>query len=118
MASNYLVALQQIAVEMLEQTGIDQQQAEQILQPLMTQSLKNTQENGPINALTGPVARGDVRTLEFHLDAISAKDPKHLALYKELGKVAVELARGQGKLDEVRLRAITALFSDTKPSKQ
>ena len=118
MASNYLVALQQIAVEMLKQAGIEQQQAEQILQPLMTQSLQNTQENGPTNALTGPVARGDVGTLELHLDAISAKDPKHLALYKELGKVAVELARGQEKLDEARLRAITALFSDTRLSEQ
>ena len=57
-------------------------------------------------------------TLELHLDAISAKDQKHLALYKELGKVAVELARGQEKLDEARLRAITALFSDTRLSEQ
>ena len=113
MASNYLVALQQVAVDMLKQASIEQQQADQILLPLMTQSLQNIQNNGSINALTGPVARGDMQTLELHLNAIAAQDAQHLMIYKELGRVAVQLASSQAKLDETTLIAMAALFSDS-----
>ena len=110
-AANYLVALQQVALDMLEQAGIAQQDAEQILQPLMAQSLQNTRQNKPVKALTGPISRGDVATIAKHLDAIAELIPQHTILYQELGKVAVELARQQKHLDETQLAAMMALFA-------
>lgn len=111
LGSNYLAALQQAALEMLEKAGITAPDARQMLQPLMAQSLQNLQSLGPVEALTGPVARGDIQTLTTHLDAITSRDSQHLALYKELGKVALLLARQQARLDETQLAAIAKLFS-------
>ncbi len=112
MGSNYLVALHQVALDMLEQAGINRSQAQQILQPLMTQSLQNTQQFGPTKALTGPIVRGDMETLEAHIEAITTQDPEHLAVYKTLGKVATGLAEQQARLDRDRLKAIAALFTE------
>ncbi len=110
--SNYLVALHQAALDMLKQAGISHSGAQQILQPLMTQSLQNTQQLGPTKALTGPIARGDMDTLEAHIEAITAQNPAHLAVYKTLGQVATGLAKQQAQLDQDQLKAIAALFTE------
>lgn len=113
LGSNYLAVLKQAALDMLEQAGITAPDAKQILQPLMAQSLQNLQNLGPVEALTGPIARGDIQTLTAHLDAITDQDSQHLSLYKELGKVALQLARQQAHLDDARLAAMARLFSTT-----
>ncbi len=111
--SNYLVALQQAALNILEQAGISTPHAKQILQRLMAQSLQNLENLGPVEALTGPIARGDTHTLSAHLDAITNQSPQHQILYEELGKVALQLARQQGRLDDVSLAAMANLFRTT-----
>ncbi len=111
MASNYLVALQQISQDMLAHAGMGAIDTLQILQPLMDQSLLNIRKNGSVNALTGPVSRGDIQTLTKHIDAIAREIPQYLPAYKELGKVAVRIAREQQQLGESRLNEMAALFS-------
>ena len=111
--SNYLAALQQSALDMLDQAGITAPDAKQILQPLMAKSLQNLQNLGPVEALTGPIARGDTHTLTAHIEAITDQDSQHLSLYKELGKIALELARQQAHLDDTHLAAMAKLFSTT-----
>lgn len=111
MASNYLVALQQISLDMLAHTGMGSVDAAKILQALMDQSLLNIRDNGPVNALTGPVSRGDIHTLTKHVEAIARELPQYLPVYKELGKVAVHMAREQRQLGEFRLAEMATLFS-------
>jgi predicted short-subunit dehydrogenase-like oxidoreductase (DUF2520 family) len=55
-ASNFLVALEESAVELLEQSGIED--ARELLAPLVLRSAANWAEHGGA-ALTGPIARGD-----------------------------------------------------------
>ena len=47
------------------------------LWPLMASAVRNLKEIGLPGALTGPVARGDVVSVERHLEALAARAPEH-----------------------------------------
>ena len=59
-ASNYVVALADVARSLLVAAGIPEDEALPALLPLMTSAVRNLVEVGLPSALTGPVARGDV----------------------------------------------------------
>ncbi|NOY70207.1 MAG: DUF2520 domain-containing protein, partial [Deltaproteobacteria bacterium] len=86
LASNYLVALMDAAISLMTQAGVEQTQAFSILKPLVFGTLANIEDSGTIGALTGPVARGDVKTVERHVAQLREKALDILSLYGELGR--------------------------------
>jgi len=91
-ASNFLVALESSAVDLLEAAGIgDRDEARELLAPLVLRSAANWAERGDA-ALTGPIARGDTETVERHLEAIDGVAPELLALYHALAERTRALA--------------------------
>jgi predicted short-subunit dehydrogenase-like oxidoreductase (DUF2520 family) len=88
-ASNFLVALEASAEELLEAAGIDD--ARELLAPLVLRTAANWAERGEA-ALTGPIARGDEATVAAHLDAIAAAAPRLLPLYEALAERTREIA--------------------------
>ncbi len=97
-ASNYFVTLQNAALKISRAAGIERKAALRMMTPLLRGTLKNIEELGIPEALTGPIARGDAGTVRRHLDAIEAGIPELLALYKSLGRETVEVARRKGTL--------------------
>ena len=94
-ASNFLVALESSAVELLEAAGVaDPDEARELLAPLVLRSAANWAEQGA-DALTGPIARGDEETVERHLAAIDGVAPELLALYHALAERTRALAAGR-----------------------
>lgn len=91
MASNYLVTLVELASQTLHQAGVATEACPTLLAPLMRQSLDNALSMGPQAALTGPIARGDARTVAAHLAAL-ASTPAHARSYAELGRATLALA--------------------------
>lgn len=87
LASNYLVVLLHEAVGLLEQAGASREEAERALASLARGTMENVVELGLDRALTGPLLRGDVETVELHLRTLSEKDG---ALYAELGRRGLE----------------------------
>ena len=65
-ASNHVVALLGQAARIADSAGVPPS----ALVPLVRATLDNVEELGPRDALTGPVARGDVDTVVRHLDAL------------------------------------------------
>jgi predicted short-subunit dehydrogenase-like oxidoreductase (DUF2520 family) len=98
MACNYLVALEDVACELMEAAGLDADQALKALLPLIRGTVDNLQDEGLPNALTGPIARGDSAVVRRHLEAIQARAPDLLALYQALGRRALRLARRSGDI--------------------
>ena len=82
-ASNFLVALEESAVELLEATGVAD--ARELLAPLVLQTAANWSERGA-EALTGPIARGDEATVGRHLAALRESAPDLLNLYEALAE--------------------------------
>jgi predicted short-subunit dehydrogenase-like oxidoreductase (DUF2520 family) len=95
MASNYLVALMDAAVILMKAAGIEQEQALRALAPLVRASVGNALTMSPVQALTGPVERGDNGTVAAHFRAFStASAPESVkALYRAAGLHAVDMAR-------------------------
>lgn len=90
MASNYLVTLAAEANALFEASGIPQADAHQLCIQLMQTSLDNLkQTDSPKQALTGPLVRGDIQTIQQHLDAITSKETK--SLYAAAGLATLSL---------------------------
>ena len=89
-ASNFLVALEESAAEVLVRAGVGD--AREVLAPLVLRSAANWSEHGAA-ALTGPIARGDEATVERHLAALRALAPELLPLYEALADRTRAIAR-------------------------
>ena len=91
-ASNYLVVLASLAVELFAEAGIQGEEALASLLPLMRGTLYNLEQVGLPQALTGPIARGDGQVVQGHLDHLP---PKLVAIYQGLGLKALELGENK-----------------------
>lgn len=105
-ASPHLVALLDIALEMLGRCGLSSRRARQVLMPLMESTVANLSKQTPAAALTGTFKRGDVATVRRHLAAMkSERLGDALAAYQLLGKRSIGLARQAGversELDQI-----------------
>jgi predicted short-subunit dehydrogenase-like oxidoreductase (DUF2520 family) len=88
-ASNYLVTLEGVAEGLLEKAGLSATEAREALGPLMRVSLENALGVGPERALTGPIVRADLDTIQRHLESLPAEAA---TLYRELARAALRLA--------------------------
>ncbi|OLN28151.1 Ketopantoate reductase PanG [Desulfosporosinus metallidurans] len=87
-ASNYLVVLASLAVDLFGEAGIKGEEALASLLPLMRGTLYNLEQVGLPQALTGPIARGDAQVVQGHLDHMPSK---LVEIYQALGLKALEL---------------------------
>lgn len=88
-SSNLVVALTNIGGRLLGECGFSKEEAAQALMPLFFDNCKAIVEKGTVQALTGPVSRGDTKTLEKHLQVLEEEDRLwYLLLSKELVTVA------------------------------
>jgi len=90
-ASNYLTTLMHMVEEIYLTLGLTRDEAVRAFWPLVRGTLKNIESRGTIEALTGPISRGDVGTVEKHLSAFQEKLPAFLEAYRTLGIVTTEL---------------------------
>lgn len=89
-ASNHVVALSQVAMDLLMQCGFSSEHALTAIRPLMQGNVAHIVTDGPVSSLTGPVERNDVTTIQKHLDSLPSQ---YQTLYKELTKVLVDIGK-------------------------
>ncbi len=106
-ASNYLVTLLACSRDLLVSCGVAQEQTLALLRPLMQASLDNAIKLGPEQGLTGPIVRGDIGTLENHLEALKSHSPDDHQLYILLGLKTLSLARQSNRL--INQETVTAI---------
>ena len=119
-ACNYLVSLIEVSLNCFEAAGINKGDAAKMLEPLMSGTLSNVlnAQSDAVSTpqyLTGPIARGESEIVATQLASLEKKLPQHSALYKELGKVAINVARAQNSASNEQLEAIVRLFNTTPP---
>lgn len=111
LASNYLVTLMSFAVDLMAASGARKEDAFRILKPLVAGTLHNIETLGVTDALTGPIARGDVDTVAAHIAAIQGLSADMLELYKQLGKAAIPIALARGTLSEEAAHRLSEILS-------
>jgi predicted short-subunit dehydrogenase-like oxidoreductase (DUF2520 family) len=111
-ASNYVVALADTAQSLLIKAGVPADQALPVLIPLLNSVVQNLAQVGLPGALTGPVERGDVTSVERHLGTLAARAPELIELYRLVGRDVLRLAREKSaNLDPNSAARLEALFA-------
>lgn len=113
-ASNLFVALQSEAGELLAAAGVPPAAAPALLAPLVATTAANVAARGPAQALTGPIARGDVGTVRAHLALLAEQPPRFAATYRSLSLQALHLAAP--RLDDETVRALRELLDPAQGS--
>src|SRR5262249_48337573 len=88
-----------------------QDQALPVLIPLLSSVVQNLAQLGLPGALTGPVERGDVSSVEEHLKILETRAPELLELYRLGGLDGVRLAREKSHLEPAKVAKLEALFT-------
>ena len=110
MACNLFYGLYYLATEMLSLCGVEEDVKDKVLIPLVEGTVENIKTLGPVKALTGPVVRGDVGTVEKHLKEMEKRSlNQHVEVYKILSKILLKMARERG-LDEKALKEMEKLL--------
>ncbi len=105
-ASNYVTGVMHIALKLLKECGFSEGDAMELLAPVTLNNINSVLENGTAHALTGPVERGDISTVERHIGILNDEDI--LKIYKNLGKVLVSIA--EEKNPEKDYKEIKGMF--------
>lgn len=108
-AANFSVALAAYAQKLLPDS-LDGRLRQELVASLMLQNAGNLMRQTPLEALTGPIVRGDAATVAMHLQAMT---PTEQADYRAWAWPTLALA--QPRLTPNEVRRLQALLSD-KPN--
>ncbi|MGL5635074.1 MAG: Rossmann-like and DUF2520 domain-containing protein [Sarcina sp.] len=103
MASNLVIAQVNKSVQLLSECGFNKEQALKALMPLIENNIKNIFEKGIKQSLTGPIERGDLSTIQRHIDCLDNEND--LELYRLLSLNALEIAQEKNEFrnyDEIK----------------
>lgn len=92
-SSNFVLTLLDAAEQLAAEAGIPADDARGLLAPLVRRTVDNWVAAGAPDALTGPIARGDARTIERQRDAVEADAPHLAPLFTELVTATRAVAR-------------------------
>ena len=81
--------------------------------PLLSASLDNALRHGD-SALTGPVARGDARTVADHLEQLADQSPVVSDAYRSLARLTADRAVAAGLIDLVAAEELLDVLSDRR----
>jgi predicted short-subunit dehydrogenase-like oxidoreductase (DUF2520 family) len=108
-ASNFFVALLDVAVNLLQQCGLERDTGRDLLLPLVERTLQNVKKFNTSGALSGPIVRGDHTSVKNHLDALE-KFPFYRGTYMTLAAQALEMAKKRGEIPPDKIKAIEDLL--------
>jgi predicted short-subunit dehydrogenase-like oxidoreductase (DUF2520 family) len=107
--ANHLVTLVAQAMDLLAASGAGDPAA--TLRPLLTAALDNALAAGDA-ALTGPIVRGDVRTVQAHLEEIARTAPDTLPSYVAMARATADRSVLDGRLLPIRARRLMAALDE------
>ncbi len=105
--ANHLVTLVSEAMDLLSAAGADDPAG--TLRPLLEAALDNALAHGDA-ALTGPIVRGDVKTVIAHLEDIEANRPDTLPSYVTMARATLDRAVTDGRVLPIRAARIAAVL--------
>ncbi|TVR15552.1 MAG: DUF2520 domain-containing protein [Balneolaceae bacterium] len=109
LSSNYLVALMNQTEKILKKAELNE--GISLLEPLISQTAQNIKEKGTVDALTGPISRGDVNSVQKHLELIKG-DLTSKELYKVMGRIAIEITLQRNEVPPGKLQQMRDLLNE------
>ena len=96
LSCGYLATLLDAAVGLWTSMGFAEEDGIRAAVPLARATIEAIERQGPANAVTGPVVRGDADTVAAHLELLSQHAAHLLPLYRQLTEASLPLARSKG----------------------
>jgi predicted short-subunit dehydrogenase-like oxidoreductase (DUF2520 family) len=109
-ASNYLTTLIHMVEEIYQSLGFSREDTIRAIWPLVMGTIGNIESKGTVQALTGPVARGDAGTIRKHAEALRQKLPDLLQAYSALGILTCDVGLKKKTLSFETARLIKELL--------
>jgi predicted short-subunit dehydrogenase-like oxidoreductase (DUF2520 family) len=109
-ASNYVAAMLHAGVNCLMQAGIAEEQARAILTQIAAGTAGNVAQLGAVNALTGPIARGEAEVVAKQFAELKQWRPELAEAYRAAGLIATEMAAQRDEAPTEALEAIRRLL--------
>ena len=110
MMGNLLTCLAATAAQLWEQCGYSRAEGVEALVPMMRGVVNNLERSGVPGAVAGPYVRGDLGTIRKHVEALSARAPEVLPLYRELARAAIPFGVEKQALSPEVARRIEAIL--------
>ena len=107
--ANHLVTLVSQAMDLLRLTGSEDPAA--VLRPLLTAALDNALDFG-VAGLTGPIVRGDLKTVAAHVDTLALTSRPTLESYVVMARATANSAVADGRLEPRRAAALIEILND------
>ena len=89
-ASNLVVGLINLSQRLLIECGFEEDDAKDALSPIITGNVEHIIKDGTVNALTGPIERGDTETVKKHMNVLEGQD---LLIYKSCALEVLNVAK-------------------------
>jgi predicted short-subunit dehydrogenase-like oxidoreductase (DUF2520 family) len=106
LAAGHLVALADVALSLMSRTGLGTEMSRAILLPLIKSTVANLESQPPEDALTGPIARGDVSVVQRHLEVLTRiGSTNEREVYLDLALRSIDIVEKRplrANLDELR----------------
>ena len=117
-ASNHLTGLLAALESMYGKLGSAHKAFFPVFKPIIMATLRNIEATSPVEALSGPVARGGTETVALHFDAVRRYAPELLPYFSSLTEETIALAERKGSLPPERVEEMRQLVRHQELSPQ
>ena len=113
--SNVTKAVAWKAQKWLEDAGLPEHKSAALTHQLLHTTTQDLLRFGARGSITGPIVRGDTRTVEAHLEELRRSQPEDVVVYQIFIRTVLELAQERGDLDKATLERFRVLLNDRDP---
>jgi predicted short-subunit dehydrogenase-like oxidoreductase (DUF2520 family) len=106
LAAGHVATLLDIGIHLLSRAGLPRADGQRALVELSASVLRNIEQVGLPQALTGPVARGDAQTVKDHLAALTQLSCQVAEVYRVVAESSLDVAYRKGAADDAALAAV------------
>ncbi|MBU4240066.1 MAG: DUF2520 domain-containing protein [Actinobacteria bacterium] len=106
MACNLMTMVQHGAESLCVGLGFTESEAREAFIPLVRATVENIARLGPRDAVTGPLARGDIGTIRSHLQALDGVDPELSSMYRAVSLWGLRLVAERGELTDEEIESM------------
>lgn len=99
-SSNLILSLIDISINLLRNCGFNEMDAKEAIMPLIEANILNIKCNSIKDALTGPVERNDVKTIENHLNSL---DNETKSIYRALSYNLINIAESKNPQKDYKI---------------
>ncbi len=90
-ASNLVCGVVEESLRLLLEAGFSREDGLKAITPLLKSNMDRILAVGPVEALTGPMERGDKETIEKHIQCLATSEEQ--VLYKAISRILLQMAK-------------------------